>query len=280
MVKPPKRAPARHPRRSACARRGRGRAAARARAGALPPPSPCSTTSWASSSSSPCRSPSCGGGEEAGRELVALLARGLEARAPLLDVAAGPRRELAGVVLARADDLGDPARRGSRTPRAAGTPRAARARGSRAARGRRATASRPSRPGAAGSSSALGDERLRQPLAHVGLAADPRRAQLVDRQPRDHRREVGARRLDPLAALARPVEAQERLLHHVLGLAHAAEHPVGDRERRRPQLVEAPRRSSLSRAPARSPAASSRTAAASRARAWPSRSRLPAPRSS
>jgi hypothetical protein len=29
-----------------------------------------------------------------------------------------------------------------------------------------------------------------------------------------------------------PVEAEQPLLHHVLRLAHAAEHPVGDGERR------------------------------------------------
>jgi hypothetical protein len=31
---------------------------------------------------------------------------------------------------------------------------------------------------------------------------------------------------------------QQRFLHHVLGLGHAAEHPVGDRERDRQQLVK------------------------------------------
>src|SRR5215471_15432871 len=34
------------------------------------------------------------------------------------------------------------------------------------------------------------------------------------------------------------MHAQQRLLHHVLGLGHAAEHPVCDRERDRPQLLE------------------------------------------
>jgi hypothetical protein len=48
------------------------------------------------------------GGEEAVRELLAPLARGLEARPPLLNVAAGSADELAGVLLARADDLRDP----------------------------------------------------------------------------------------------------------------------------------------------------------------------------
>src|SRR5918994_3513063 len=64
------------------------------------------------------------------------------------------------------------------------------------------------------------------------------RPRSASQEPRDHRRQVGARRLDPLAALARPVEAEEPLLHHVLRLAHAAEHPVGDGERRRAELVE------------------------------------------
>src|SRR5215218_38625 len=48
-----------------------------------------------------------GGREEPSRELVALLARALEAWAALLDVASRSRRELADVVLALADDLGD-----------------------------------------------------------------------------------------------------------------------------------------------------------------------------
>ena len=85
---------------------------------------------------------------------------------------------------------------------------------------------------------AVGHERLGQPLADVGLASHAGRAQLVDREPRGHRRDVRPRRLDPLALLERLVEAEERLLDHVLGLGDAAEHPVGDRERRRAQLLE------------------------------------------
>jgi hypothetical protein len=34
------------------------------------------------------------------------------------------------------------------------------------------------------------------------------------------------------------MHAQQRLLDHVLGLGDAAEHPVGDRERNRPQLIK------------------------------------------
>src|SRR3712207_7968174 len=47
-----------------------------------------------------------------------------------------------------------------------------------------------------------------------------------------------ARRCDLLAGIKRPVHPQQRFLHHVLGPGDAAEHPVGDRERDRPQLVE------------------------------------------
>src|SRR5206468_8512444 len=42
----------------------------------------------------------------------------------------------------------------------------------------------------------------------------------------------------PLVRVERAVKPQKRLLHDVLRLRHAAEHPVGDREGRRPELVE------------------------------------------
>ena len=80
---------------------------ARASAGTLPPPSPWRTTSLARSASRALQLALCGGGEEASRQLVALLARGLESWSALLDVAAGSRGQLARVVLALADDLGD-----------------------------------------------------------------------------------------------------------------------------------------------------------------------------
>jgi hypothetical protein len=78
-----------------------------------------------------------------------------------------------------------------------------------------------------------GHERLRQPRPDVRLAPHARRAQVIDRQPRHHRGEERLRRLDVLGA----VEAQERLLHQVLRLAHAAGHPVREREQQRAQLV-------------------------------------------
>ena len=85
---------------------------------------------------------------------------------------------------------------------------------------------------------AVGDDRFRQPLAEVALATHACGAQLVDRQPCCHRRNERARRRYPLAGIERLMHTKQRFLHHVLGLGHAAEHPVGDRERDRPQLVE------------------------------------------
>jgi len=166
-----------------------------------------------------------GGREEAGRELLPLLARGLEPRAPLLHVAAGSCCELAGA-LARAHDLRDPlvglVEHVAQQERGALLGREALEQDQEGERQRVRHLGL-----AAGIVVVAGHERLGQSLANVGLAPDPRRAELVEREPRNHRRQVGARRLDPLAALARPVQAQEPLLHHVLSLAHAAEYPVG-----------------------------------------------------
>ena len=78
-----------------------------------------------------------------------------------------------------------------------------------------------------------GDERLRQPVARVGLAPDPRGAQVVDREPRHHRGQERLRR----AHVALAVQAEIRLLHEVLGLAGAAHHPQRDREHERAQRV-------------------------------------------
>ena len=78
------------------------------------------------------------------------------------------------------------------------------------------------------------DQRLGQPLARIDLAASPRRAELIDRQARRDRRQVGLRRVRLDLGL---VVAQERVLDDVLRLGDRAEHPVGDREQIRPQLV-------------------------------------------
>jgi hypothetical protein len=84
----------------------------------------------------------------------------------------------------------------------------------------------------------VGDDRLWQPLAHVFLAPGARGAQFVDRQPGGHGGHERARRCDLLAGLQCTMHAQQRFLDHVLCLGDAAEHPVGDRERDRPQLLE------------------------------------------
>jgi hypothetical protein len=171
------------------------------------------------------------------RELVTLLARGLEARPPFLHVPARPHRELAHVVLTLPDDLRDlvvrvvehlPQEKDGALLGREALEQDEEGKGQRVGHLRlpRRILRR------------VGDERLGQPLAHVALAPRPRRAQLVDPEPRDHGREVRARRLDPLACLERVVDAEVGLLHHVLRLAHAAQHPVGDRERLRPQLLE------------------------------------------
>ena len=161
----------------------------------------------------------------------------MEAGPALLDVASGAGGELAHVVLALADDLRDlriavvehvvKQQHGSLLGREALQQHQHRQR------------QRVGRLGVPGRIVvAVGDDRLWQPLADVALAAGARGAQLVDRQPGGHGRDERARRRDLLAGLERLMDPQQRLLDHVLGLGDAAEHPVGDRERDRPQLVE------------------------------------------
>jgi hypothetical protein len=81
----------------------------------------------------------------------------------------------------------------------------------------------------------VGQQRLGQPLPQVGLAAHPRRAQMVDAQPGGHRGQVRPRRVHAVPGGLGAVVAQERLLHHVLGVGHGADHPVGDGEQQRAQ---------------------------------------------
>ena len=81
-----------------------------------------------------------------------------------------------------------------------------------------------------------GQERFGQPLADVLLAADARGPEVVDAEACHDRREVRLRRLDLLAAGLGAMDAEEGLLDDVLGLADAADHPVGDREHQRPEL--------------------------------------------
>ena len=178
-----------------------------------------------------------GGGDEAPRQLVTELGRGFVARPPLLHVTAGSCGQLSDVVLALPDDLCDAV--------VLVVEHLAQEEGG-ALLGREALENDEKREGErvgelrlpGGVTLPGGDERLGEPLAGVGLAPDPRGAQLVDGQPGHDGRDVRPRRLDPLTLLERAMEAEEALLHDVLRLAHAAQHPVRDRERRRPQRLE------------------------------------------
>ena len=61
---------------------------------------------------------------------------------------------------------------------------------------------------------------------------------MVDRETGRHLRQVRAGGVDLGALLERPVEPQIGLLDEVLGLAHAAHHPVGDPGEPRPVPLE------------------------------------------
>ena len=80
------------------------------------------------------------------------------------------------------------------------------------------------------------DDRLRQPGADIGLAPVPRRFQLVEAEPGHDAAQKGLRLAHRLAVGVEP--AQERLLHHVLGVRDRSEHPVGDADQPRPQRIE------------------------------------------
>ena len=73
-----------------------------------------------------------------------------------------------------------------------------------------------------------GQQRLRQPLADVVLAAARQRPQPVERLAGDDPDEVGPRVTHLRAVDAGP--PQPGLLHHVLRIGRRAEHLVGDRE--------------------------------------------------
>ncbi len=175
--------------------------------------------------------------EEPVGELVPLLARRLEPGLVLCHVPAGPGGELPAAVLAPADDRGDlaiavvehvveqedgPLR--GREPLE---------QQQECHRQRVRLLGVPGRVGRA----LVGEQRLRQPLADVALPAHAGRPQLVDREPGCDRGQVRLRRVDPLDTLADGVlVAEKRLLHDVLGLGDAAQHPVGDREQERAQV--------------------------------------------
>src|SRR5215207_10368851 len=150
-----------------------------------------------------------GGLKEPSCQPVALLARRLEAGPALLDVASGAGGELAHVIVTLADD-----RRDLRIPIVEHVVK--QQHGSLLRRdalqqhqqGQRQRVGRLSVPGRI--IVAVGDDRLRQPLADIALAAGARGAQLVDRQPGGHGGDEGARRCDLLAGLERLMHPQQR----------------------------------------------------------------------
>jgi hypothetical protein len=82
-----------------------------------------------------------------------------------------------------------------------------------------------------------GRDRLGQPRPDVGLAAGPRRAQLIEGEPRHHRHQEAARVAHRRAIGGQP--AHPRLLEDVVGVGGAAQHAVGDAEQPRPVGLEA-----------------------------------------
>ena len=158
--------------------------------------------------------------EEAPRELVPLLARGLEARPPLLDVPPGAYRELAAVLFPLADDRRDLAvsvaehlvqqEDGTLDRREALEQDEER---DRERVGELDLLRRPRRR--------VDEQRLRQPLADVGCSRRTRAERstsIASRVVTAISHALGA--LDSSSVGA--VQAQERLLHHVLGLGDAA----------------------------------------------------------
>ena len=228
-------------------RRGRARRSGAASDGRVPPLSPYTTASApASRPGRPClrRRPPRRTGRPVPRACRGRPRSGACARRR----AAGPAAPAGGSCPRSCRRCPRPRRSRSRTRRAAGTRPAPPATAAPAATGRPWTACRTARPGPPGRPRCrgrparrpcAGQQRFGQPLADVGLAAGPRRAQVVDAQPGGHRGQERLRRVDRARPAARhrlrPVVAQEGLLDDVLRLADAAEHPVGDREHQRPQ---------------------------------------------
>jgi hypothetical protein len=85
--------------------------------------------------------------------------------------------------------------------------------------------------------SIVGQEWFGQPWTNVLLTPDPGGSEVVDGQASHDRGQIRLGGLDHFPRCDRPVVPQLGLLHEVLRLGHAPDHPVGDREQKRPELV-------------------------------------------
>jgi len=84
---------------------------------------------------------------------------------------------------------------------------------------------------------ALGQERLRQPLADIAFAARPPVTQPIEAEPRRDGREIGLERAQRILWLG-IMQAHEGVLHDLFGVSPVASDPVGQREHGRTQLGE------------------------------------------
>ena len=160
---------------------------------------------------------------------------GLAAPPSVAQVGLGPVQELPGIALGHVQDLGD---------LGVGDVEGL-AQDEHGALGRRELLHQPQRrqrEGVAldqavqGIERVVGDDRLGQPRAGVGLAGDARGAQLVQGQPAHHRGEEGGRLPDLAAVGAQP--ADHGVGDDVLRVPHAAQQPVGDAEQTGAQRQE------------------------------------------
>ncbi|AIT07465.1 hypothetical protein MC45_15030 [Sphingomonas taxi] len=78
------------------------------------------------------------------------------------------------------------------------------------------------------------EQRLGQPRADIGLAAYPRRFEMIEAQARDDPRQPCRRRRHRI----RPRPAQPGVLYHVLRLGERTGHPIGEAEQPRPLRLE------------------------------------------
>jgi hypothetical protein len=175
--------------------------------------------------------------EEAVGERLAAVGRGLRPAPLLAHVAAGAHGQLTAVVLAARDDLGDLA--------VAVVEDVVQQEDRALDRGQPLEHEQERHRDRVGvlhdpgpvRNDRVGQERFRQPRPDVALAPHAGRAQVVDAEAGRDRAQVRLGVVDLDAVGDRALVADVGLLHHVLGLDHAAEHAVGDREEQRAQGV-------------------------------------------